>query len=219
MATLPHPRSLMSAPTESDAGRPTDAKPDRAAAGTPVTGDAAVTLPVPGSRPWTGVPAEAVPEDLKGHPRYRVVRLLGQGGMGTVYLAEHVLMGRPVALKVINPRFTSSDAAVERFRREVRSAAQLSHPNIVTAHDADQAGCTHFLVMEYVEAQSLGQVISGRTTLTVAQTCECARQAALGLQHAYERGMVHRDIKPDNLMLTRDGVVKILDFGLARLGS
>src|SRR5262249_23670929 len=122
-----------------------------------------------------------------------------------------------VALKVIRRRLLASPTAVERFRREVQAAGQLAHSNIVTAHDAEQAGDTHFLVMELVEGKSLATVVAERGPLPVAEACDYIRQAALGLQHAHERGLVHRDIKPQNLMLTPHGQVKILDFGLARL--
>ncbi|HKB41714.1 MAG TPA: serine/threonine-protein kinase, partial [Gemmataceae bacterium] len=129
------------------------------------------------------------------------------------------LMGRLVALKVINPRLVASPQAVERFRREVRAAARLAHPNIVAAYDADQAGGTHFLVMEYVEGATLAQLIAEKGRLAVARACDYARQAAWGLQHAFEQGMVHRDVKPQNLMLTPGGRVKVLDFGLARFAT
>jgi WD40 repeat protein/tRNA A-37 threonylcarbamoyl transferase component Bud32 len=162
-------------------------------------------------------PADAVPEELARHERYRVVRLLGQGGMGSVYAAEHRVMQRTVALKVINRAYTVNAAAVERFRREVRAAARLAHPNIVHAYDAENAGETHFLVMEYVAGLSLDRVVRQRGPLPVAEACEYVRQAALGLQHAYEQGMVHRDVKPDNLIRCEDGRVKVLDFGLAAL--
>ena len=136
--------------------------------------------------------------------------------MGAVYKAEHLLMERPVALKVLNRELIDKPATIERFRREVRAAARLTHPNIVAAFDAEQAGDVHFLVMEYVEGASLARHIVEDGPLQVAQACDYIRQAALGLQHAHERGMVHRDIKPQNLMLTPEGKVKILDFGLAR---
>lgn len=151
------------------------------------------------------------------HERYRVVRLLGEGGMGSVYEAEHLAMQRQVALKVINRAYVSSPAAVDRFRREVRAAARLAHPNIVTAFDAETAGDTHFLVMEYVEGVSLARLVKEQGPLPVAEACEYIRQAALGLQHAHEKGMVHRDVKPDNLIRTTEGRVKVLDFGLASL--
>ena len=135
--------------------------------------------------------------------------------MGAVYLAEHGVMNRRVALKVIKPEYTSNPAAVERFRREIRAAARLHHPNIVAAYDAEQAGETHFLVMEYVDGVSLDRLVAERGPLPVAEACEYVRQAALGLQHAHEHGLVHRDVKPHNLIRGADGVVKVLDFGLA----
>jgi Protein kinase domain len=169
--------------------------------------------------PGAAVMAPVVPAGLAEHPRYRILELLGSGGMGAVFKAEHLLMERVVALKVINRSLIEEPAAVERFRREVRAAAKLIHPNIVTAYDAEQAGESHFLVMEYVEGTSLAAVLRERGKLPVAEACNYARQAALGLQHAFERGMVHRDIKPHNLMLTPEGQIKILDFGLARFAS
>lgn len=156
-----------------------------------------------------------VPPELIDHPRYRVLQLLGSGGMGTVYQAQHRLMERLVALKVINRSLVEKPAALERFCREVKAAARLSHPNIVAAYDAEQAGTVHFLVMEFVEGTTLDRLVVRQGWLPIAQACDYTRQAALGLQHAFERGMVHRDIKPQNLILTRDGHVKILDFGLA----
>src|SRR5262249_2520439 len=118
--------------------------------------------------------------------------------------------------KVICQKRINSPGAVERFRREAKAAAGLSHPNIVTAYDADQADDVHFLVMQFVEGKSLAQVVAESGPVPIPHACDYARQAALGLQHACDRGMVHRDIKPHNLMLTPQGQVKILDFGLAR---
>jgi serine/threonine protein kinase len=160
-----------------------------------------------------------VPKALRDHPRYRVLGLLGAGGMGAVYKAEHRKMERMVALKVINPALVSSPAALERFEREVKAAAKLLHPNIVTAHDAEQAGDLHFLVMEFVEGASLDRLLDKMGPLSPQQAAHLIRQAATGLQHAHEKGMIHRDLKPQNLMVTRAGVLKILDFGLARLAS
>jgi serine/threonine protein kinase/WD40 repeat protein len=190
--------------------------------------------PAADQRGLTGLPAA-----LTCHERYTVVRLLGQGGMGAVFAAEHRVMQRLVALKIFNHSFTGNAAARERFRREVRAAAKLSHPNIVTTYDAEDAGDTHFLVMEYVEGISLDQLVKDRGPLPVPEACAYVRQAALGLQHAHERGMVHRDVKPANLILQSSpvassesspvastgaspvapapGVVKVLDFGLAAL--
>lgn len=164
-----------------------------------------------------GGQTENIPESLENHPRYRIVRLSGMGGMGSVYEAEHRLMQRRVALKVINSRFFAAPDVAARFRREVRAAAKLSHPNIVTAYDAEQAKGNYFLVMEYVEGVTIGQLVKKHGPLPVAEACDYARQAALGLQHAHEQGLVHRDIKPDNLIRDLSGVVKVLDFGLATL--
>ena len=153
---------------------------------------------------------------LQEHPRYRVLERIGTGGMGDVYKAEHRLMGRTVALKTIRGEFTNSPTAVSRFRNEVRSAAKLSHPNIVTAFDAEHAGPIHFLAMEFVEGESLDQVVAQTGPLPVEEAIDVVRQVAEGLQHAFGHGMVHRDIKPQNLMLDETGRVRILDFGLAR---
>lgn len=153
---------------------------------------------------------------LVTHPRYRVVELLGRGGMGAVYKAEHRLMERAVALKILPAALLDNPNAVERFRRETKAAARLSHPNIVTAFDAEQAGEAHFLVMECVEGSDLAKYVKHVGPLPVSEACAYIRQAALGLQHAHERGMVHRDIKPQNLMRTPEGQIKVLDFGLAR---
>ena len=158
-----------------------------------------------------------VPEELADHPRYQVERLLGKGGMGDVYQAQHRLMERTVAIKVINPEIVNRPEAVRRFQREVKAAARLSHPNIVTAYDAEQAGNLHLLVMEYVKGRDLAWFVKECGPLSVADACQCVRQAALGLEHARKCGMVHRDIKPQNLMATPEGEVKILDFGLAQL--
>src|SRR6516162_3156236 len=178
----------------------------------------AVALAAPAESDCPEVP-DALPPELAHHERYRVVRLLGVGGMGAVYEAEHRVMKRRVAVKVINPAYTGNAGMLERFRREVHKAARLSHSNIVTTHDAEDAGETHFLVMEYIEGTDLGRLVEERGPLPVDRACDYIRQAALGLQHAFEQGMVHRDLKPHNLMRTPDGRVKILDFGLARFAS
>lgn len=160
-----------------------------------------------------------IPAALKNHPRYRVIEPIGIGGMGSVYRAEHRLMHRTVALKIVHPWLLSNAQAVDRFEREVRVAAQLSHPNIVVSYDADQAENLHFLVMEFVVGETLSERVARQGPATVEQACDWTRQAAAGLQHAHERGMAHRDIKPQNLMIASDGQLKILDFGLSRLVS
>jgi serine/threonine-protein kinase len=158
-----------------------------------------------------------LPTELREHPKYKIGRYLGAGGMGLVYQAEHRLMDRVVALKIIHRDLSKHPRVVQRFRQEVRAAARLSHPNIVAAFDAEQAGDAHFLVMEFVDGVSLDRLVAKRGPLEPAYACYFIRQAAKGLQHAFEKGMVHRDIKPQNLMLNRKGQIKILDFGLARL--
>lgn len=156
-----------------------------------------------------------VPPGLYNHSRYTVIRPIGSGGMGVVYEAQHRVMKRRVALKVIRPDLLATPAAVARFRREVHTAARLSHPNIVAALDAEEAGGVHFLVMEYVPGTTLEHRVHDHGPLPSPRACDLARQIALGLAHAHERGMIHRDIKPANVMLTPEGAVKILDFGLA----
>jgi serine/threonine protein kinase/N-acetylneuraminic acid mutarotase len=155
---------------------------------------------------------------------YHVLDKLGEGGMGQVFKARHVGMDRLVALKVIPREFVANHVALERFRREVRAVAKLSHPNIVTAFDVGQSGETHYLAMEYLDGIDLARLVQQSGPLPVLNACQYVRQAAVGLQHAHERGLVHRDIKPGNLMVVRPGpdeppVVKILDFGLARFES
>jgi serine/threonine protein kinase len=159
----------------------------------------------------------------KGHElvlgSYILLEQLGEGGMGEVFKARHRNLGRIAAIKLIHKKRLDDPHAIRRFQREVRAAAALSHPNIVMAYDADLIGDTHLLVMEYVEgATDLSRLVKMKGPLPVPRACEYIRQAALGLQHAFERGMVHRDIKPANLLLTANGQsVKILDLGLARL--
>ncbi|MFO0818626.1 MAG: protein kinase [Pirellulales bacterium] len=173
--------------------------------------------PLGSAAPSSPTITSPIPAELRDHPRYRIIKQVGAGGMGVVYKAEHRFMERLVALKVINRRLLRNANALERFRLEVKAAARLSHPNIVTAHDADQAGDLHILVMEYVDGISVARQVEKAGPMPVKHACQFTRQVALGLQHAHQRGMAHRDIKPQNLMLTKDGRVKILDFGLARL--
>jgi eukaryotic-like serine/threonine-protein kinase len=159
--------------------------------------------------------------------QYRILEELGRGGMGRVYKAEHQTMHRIVALKVLAASLTRTERARQLFQREVRAAAKLVHPNIVTAFDANQVGDRLYLVMEFVDGPNLQDLVRRRGPLPVVQACEFVRQAALGLQHAHLLGMAHRDVKPSNLLVQRSpGLpadappvyqVKILDFGLARL--
>ncbi len=156
--------------------------------------------------------------------KYELRNELGRGGMGAVFEARQGALGRVVALKVMNSALLKDVAAVARFHREIRSAAALDHPHVVRAFDAGSENGTHFLVMEYVAGRDLNSYARKFGSLPIDWSCECIRQAALGLQHAFERGLVHRDIKPANLLVARDSdtgwpIVKILDMGLARFSA
>lgn len=148
--------------------------------------------------------------------KYKLLQLLGVGGMGKVYLCEHTRMRRLVALKVLTLDPKKDASAVERFSREAVASGALKSPHIVRAHDIDQDGPLHFLVMEYVDGSSLQDIVKKHGPLEINRACHYISQAALGLQHAHEAGWVHRDIKPSNLLLDRTGTVKLLDMGLAR---
>ncbi|MDX1947437.1 MAG: protein kinase [Pirellulaceae bacterium] len=150
---------------------------------------------------------------------YELLSLLGEGGMGAVYLARHTRLDKQVALKLLPRDRTQDAAAVARFAREMRAVGKLDHPNIVRAMDAGEHDGRHYLVMEHVQGLDLGQLVRQLGPLPVAEACELIRQAAVGLSHAHQHGLVHRDIKPSNLMLTTAGQVKILDLGLALLGE
>ena len=154
---------------------------------------------------------------------YRLLDLLGRGGMGTVFKAEHVMMGRVVAVKVMAKRLVKSPKHVARFQQEIQAAAAIDHPNVVRAIDAESVGENHFLVMEFVDGADLASVAERRGRLEVGEACEFIRQAAEGLAAAHHRGLVHRDLKPSNLMLTWTAhdqpQVKILDMGLARFSG
>jgi serine/threonine-protein kinase len=148
---------------------------------------------------------------------YKILDQLGVGGMGQVFLAEHTTMRRKVALKVLPAKLAADRAAVERFHREARAVAALDHPNIVRAHDVGNERGTHFLVLEYVEGQNLeNRQRADGGYLPWGEAVGYVVQAAAGLQHAHEKGLVHRDIKPANILVDKEGVVKVLDMGLAR---
>lgn len=149
--------------------------------------------------------------------KYKVLEKLGSGGMGTVFLCEHKLMRRRVAVKVLPTAKAQDEASLGRFYREARAVAAVDHPNIVRAYDIDQDENLHFLVMEYVDGTNLQDLVKKFGALDVVRACHYMYGAAVGLQHACEIGLIHRDIKPGNILLDRSGVVKILDMGLARL--
>ncbi len=148
---------------------------------------------------------------------YTILDKIGAGGMGQVFKAEHRRMKRTVAIKMLPPAVTKDAAAVARFQREVEAAAKLRHTNIVAADDADEANGTHFLVMEYVNGKDLSVLVKQDGPLSVAKAVNYILQAARGLEFAHKSGVIHRDIKPGNLLLASDGTVKILDMGLARI--
>jgi serine/threonine protein kinase len=147
--------------------------------------------------------------------KYKLLGLLGAGGMSSVYLAENTSLQGKVAIKVLPRKFTEKTSYLARFEREARTAWRLSHPNIVRAFDLETAGPIHFIAMEYVDGVDLHAKVKRDGPLPVEEAIDLIRQAALGLQHAHEEGLVHRDVKPANLILNAKGVVKILDLGLA----
>ena len=146
--------------------------------------------------------------------QYVLLDRLGEGGMGEVYRARHTRLDRDVALKIMRKEKLAKPQSVKRFHREIRAAATLAHENVVMAYDADQAGDVHFFAMEFVDGTTLERLAEEKGPLPVAEACEYVRQAALGLQHAFEKGLTHRDIKPANLLVDKSGVVKISDLGL-----
>ncbi len=150
---------------------------------------------------------------------YEIVKLIGVGGMGRVYKAIHRRLGKCVALKILPASRLRDPAAVHRFQREMKAVGALANPHIVRATDAGEEGGVYFLAMEYIDGLDLSTLVETLGPLGVADACEMVRQAALGLEHARASGLVHRDIKPSNLIVNRDGVVQILDLGLALLSE
>ncbi|MDB5311635.1 MAG: prkC 39 [Gemmataceae bacterium] len=154
---------------------------------------------------------------------YVIQDQVGRGSVGRVYKATHRTMNRAVAIKVLSADLTRTAAARETFRREIRAAARLNHPNIVTAYDANEVGERSYLVLEFVDGPTMDALVRQRGPLPIGEACELVRQAAVGLQNAHEQGMIHRDVKPANLLVARASktlpgcVVKIADFGIARL--
>ena len=141
---------------------------------------------------------------------------IAAGGMGEVFRAHDAVLDREVAVKVLHPNLASDPGFVDRFRREARAAAGLSHPNIVGVHDWGAVDGVYFMVMEFVRGQSLRDVLTAEGLLAPAQAADVLMQVLAALEHAHRKGIVHRDVKPENVLLTPDGVAKVTDFGLAR---
>jgi serine/threonine-protein kinase len=150
--------------------------------------------------------------------RYRIVRKLGTGGMANVYLAEDEVLGRRVAIKILNDRHAGDDQFVERFRREAKNAASLSHPNIVSIYDRGEAEGTYYIAMEYLDGRSLKELIVARGPAPIHIAIDYARQILAAIRFAHRHGIVHRDIKPHNVLVDGEGRLKVTDFGIARAG-
>src|SRR4051812_32025842 len=151
--------------------------------------------------------------------RYHIEREIARGGMAEVYLARDQSLNRPVALKALFPEFAREPSFVERFRREAQAAANLNHPNIVSIYDWGQESGTYFIVMEYVEGRSLRELIQSEGAIEPGQAADIAAEIASALAFAHRSGVVHRDVKPGNVLLTEQGTVKVTDFGIARAGT
>src|SRR4051812_30233981 len=151
--------------------------------------------------------------------RYKIIRKLGAGGMADVYLAEDQELGRRVAIKILNDRHAADDQFVERFRREAKNAAGLSHPNIVSIYDRGQSDDTYYIAMEYLEGRTLKELLVTRGPTPLPVAIDYARQILAALGFAHQHGIVHRDIKPHNVVVAPDGRLKVTDFGIARSGT
>src|ERR687883_186847 len=151
--------------------------------------------------------------------RDKIVRKLGTGGMANVYLAEDQELGRRVAIKILDNRHAADDSFIERFRREAKNAAGLSHPNIVSIYDRGEAEGTYYIAMEYLDGRSLKELIVARGPAPIPVSIDYARQILAALRFAHRNGIVHRDIKPHNVLVDAEGRVKVTDFGIARAGA
>ncbi len=151
--------------------------------------------------------------------RYRITDKIGGGGMAEVYKAADGVLGRTVAIKVLHPQYAGDADFVARFRQEAQSAANLSHPNIVNIYDWGEQAGTYYIVMEYIEGKDLKEVIDAQGPLSAAKTMELSAKVAAALDFAHRHDVIHRDVKPHNIVLTRDNEVKVTDFGIARRGA
>src|SRR5262249_15518355 len=173
--------------------------------------------PRPATSSSQEVPAQAAP-DLRILGEYRILRRLGEGGMGAVYLGYDGKHDRHVALKVLNDSLAHDQGYLDRFHREARSGVLLNHPNVVRTYAAGQDRATgkHYLVLEYVDGPSAEALLRHRGKLSVGDAVHVALDVARALEHAHSKGIVHRDVKPDNILITRSGVAKLGDLGLAK---
>src|ERR687887_2428541 len=151
--------------------------------------------------------------------RYRILRKLGAGGMANVYLAEDEELGRRVAIKILNDRYANDELFIERFRREAKSAAGLSHPNIVSIYDRGEAEGTYYIAMEVIEGRSLKELILTRGPLPINQAITYTLEMLEALRFAHRHGIIHRDIKPHNILIGSESRLKVTDFGIARAGA
>lgn len=151
--------------------------------------------------------------------RYEILDAVGQGGMSTVYRARDEVLDRLVAIKILHQQFSRNESFLIRFRREAQSAASLIHPNIVTVYDTGEEDGTYYIIMEYIEGEQVKQLIRERGPLPVEMALDIAKQVGQGLSYAHRRDVVHRDIKPHNMMVSKDGRVRVTDFGIARAAS
>ena len=147
--------------------------------------------------------------------RYTLIEMIGQGGMGRVYLAKDTRLNRRVALKILSPERMNNPRAIARFQREARVGAQLQHENLVRIYDEGEANGKCYLVMEYIEGKNIGAIIAENGPIPPATAARLGQQVALGLEHAQQKGLIHRDVNPYNILVTRDGVAKLTDLGLA----
>jgi hypothetical protein len=204
------------APTvrETAAVRPAKGPAPAAALAVPPAGAAArAAPPAPGKAPASPAPPSA-PRPRFGH--FELIRRVGEGAMGALFEAQDTLTGRIAALKLLNKALAVDAEFVERFRREVVVLSSLDHPNIVKFFGSGEIGGQHYLAMEFIEGQSLGQRLGGEERIGQDECLRIVRDVALALSHAHAKGVVHRDIKPDNILFAKDGTVKVVDFGLAK---
>ena len=152
----------------------------------------------------------------KINDRYQIIKTLGEGGMANVYLAHDTILDRNVAVKVLRGDLANDEKFVRRFQREALSASSLSHPNIVEMYDVGEDDGQYYIVMEYVDGMTLKQVLKKRGHLSVTEVVDIMLQVTDGMAHAHDAYIIHRDIKPQNIMLLEDGTIKVTDFGIAR---